>query len=199
MHELNLDWKPEFGHIVIWTAMDKNGKLALMINNCWGYVPKIILSKANINEILYDINDFLNEESDSYGFYPKNKEGDFILDLYSSLHMKNNSNRNTLISYLKRDLIERKNLNEINIVVNKGLFIYEAIEGNKEGDDYPVGYEGKTTMGDYYRYLMPTVYATIEDFPKELRQGIAVSHTLDFSKDRLIFNHDIDKHFTQTA
>lgn len=187
MYDLNISWVPEFGYVINWLAMDKNGRLALMINNCWGDIPKVILAKENIKEVLYNINDFLNEESDIYSFYPRNKEGEFILDFYSSLYERNN-NRNTLISYLKKDLLIRKNLSDVNIVVNKGIFIYQAIEGNKEGDDYPVGYEGETKMGDYYRYLIPTIYGTIEDFPKELWYGIAVSQTLDFTKDKLIFN-----------
>lgn len=104
MYDLNVDWVPEFGFIVIWLAMDKNGKLALMVNNCWGDVPKVILVQNDIKKILYQINDFLNEESDTYNFYPKDKEGDFILDFYSSLYMKNND-RNSIISNLKKRFI----------------------------------------------------------------------------------------------
>ncbi|WP_157073999.1 hypothetical protein [Moraxella oblonga] len=52
MYELNLDWVPEFGSIVIWLAMDRNGKLALMVNNCWGNIPKVILSQNDIKEKL---------------------------------------------------------------------------------------------------------------------------------------------------
>lgn len=198
MYDLNVDWVPEFGFIVIWLAMDKNGKLALMVNNCWGDVPKVILVQNDIKQILYQINDFLNEESDTYNFYPKDKEGDFILDFYSSLYMKNNDH-NSLISDLRKDLLDRKNLSDVNIVVNKGIFIYQAVEGNQEGDDYPVGYEGETKMGDYYRYLLPTIYATIDDFPRELWNGVALSKTLDFTKDRVVFNNDINQHFTNVV
>lgn len=79
------------------------------------------------------------------------------------------------------------------------MFIFEGVEGYSEGDDYPVGYDGKTNMGDYFRHLMPTIFATIEDFPRELWKGIAVSKTLDFAKDQVIFNQDISLHFTLTA
>lgn len=193
---LHEGWTPGFGSIFSWLAMDKNGKLSLMINNCWGDIPKIILAKQNVEEILGELNDFLNEESNIYNSYPKNKEGDFILDFFSSLYTQRDGNsRETLVKYLQRDLLERKNISDANVVVNKGIFIYEAVEGNAEGEDYPIGYEGTTVMGDYYRHLMPTIYATIDDFPKELWHGIAVSKTLDFTKDRLIFSKDINKHF----
>lgn len=198
MYDLNVNWVPEFGSIVIWLAMDKNGKLALMVNNCWGDVPKVILVQNDIKQILYQINDFINEESDTYNFYPKDKEGDFILDFYSPLYVKNND-RNSIISNLKEDLLDRKNLSDVNIVVNKGIFIYQAVEGNQEGDDYPVDYDGETKMGDYYRYLLPTIYATIDDFPRELWNGIALSKTLDFTKDSVVFNNDINQHFTNVV
>ena len=50
-------------------------------------------------------------------------------------------------------------------------------------------------MGDYFRYLMPTIYASIEDFPEELRHGIAISDTIDFTKDRLLDNDKISEYF----
>ncbi|MEY2344458.1 hypothetical protein I3679_011655 [Proteus mirabilis] len=41
-------------------------------------------------------------------------------------------------------------------------------------------------MGDYFRFIVPTVYATIADIPEELRKYIVVSDSLDFTKDRLL-------------
>ena len=79
--------------------------------------------------------------------------------------------------------------------IYKGFFIYQGIEGSYEGEDYPIGYEGKTKMGDYFRYLMPTIYASIEDFPEELRHGIATSDTVDFTTDRLLDNDKINEYF----
>ena len=77
----------------------------------------------------------------------------------------------------------------------KGFFIYHGIEGNVEGEDYPVGFTGKTKMGDYFRYLVPTIYASIYDFPEELRYGIAVSDTVDFTLDKVLDNDKINKYF----
>lgn len=82
-----------------------------------------------------------------------------------------------------------------NFAKNKGVFIYYAVEGSYPGNDYPVGYEGDTEMGDYYRYLVPTIYGGIEDFPQELREGFAIADSLDFTVDRLIANKDINEHF----
>ena len=126
MSVLNINWEPGFGTIFTWFAMDKNGKIAVMINNGFG-------------------------ESGQYS--------------------------------------------ETNLSANKGLYVYQAIEGSNPGQDYPVGYDGETKMGDYFRYLMPTIYASIEDFPEELRHGIAVSDTVDFTTDRLFDNNKINEYF----
>lgn len=196
MNDINQDWKPTFGVMYYWLAMDSNGRIARMMNNSWGGIPRVLLIQDNIGEILDNISEYIWEENLVFNEIPHYKNGKSILDLYPAHPFLETRES-------RKEFIEKMNLNPLlsdeSLPARKGIYIYQAIEGNKEGDDYPVGYEGKTTMGDYYRYLMPTVYATIEDFPKELRHGIAVSHTLDFSKDRLIFNHDIDKHFTQTA
>ena len=50
-------------------------------------------------------------------------------------------------------------------------------------------------MGDYFRYLIPNVYSSIEDFPEELRHGIATSDTVDFTNDRLLYNDKINEYF----
>ena len=48
MSILNINWKPEFGAIFTWFAMDKNGKIAVMVNNCFGDLPKALLSINNV-------------------------------------------------------------------------------------------------------------------------------------------------------
>ncbi|WP_218966400.1 hypothetical protein [Snodgrassella alvi] len=70
-----------------------------------------------------------------------------------------------------------------------------AVEGCRPSHDFVVGYDGETKMGDYFRYLIPTIYASIEDFTKELRPAIAVSDTVDFTKDRLFDNDKISEYF----
>ncbi|MBC8653922.1 hypothetical protein GQR86_13775 [Providencia vermicola] len=60
-----------------------------------------------------------------------------------------------------------------------------------------MGYDGETKMGDYFRHLVPTIYATISDIPIPLRQYIVVSDTLDFTKDRLLDNDKISEYFTR--
>ena len=84
-----------------------------------------------------------------------------------------------------------------NIPINKGFYIYQAVEGYKEGDDYPVGYDDPTKMGDYFRFLQPTIYGSIEDFPEELRGLVAISKTVDFTVDRLLDNNLINTYFPE--
>ena len=48
MSDLNENWKPTFGTIYTWFAMDKNGRIAMMMNNSWGDLPSSILSIKDI-------------------------------------------------------------------------------------------------------------------------------------------------------
>lgn len=118
----------------------------------------------------------------------------YIIDLYCFFESKMMS-RSKITKKLTAELKRIKNYSDANLSVNKGYFLYFGVEGYNEGEDYPVGYNGPTKMGDYYRYLVPTIYAFIEDFPKELWHGIAVSDTLDFTKDRVLDNDKINTYF----
>ena len=138
------------------------------------------------------------EESDLYNNYPKNKNGELILDMYCYwLHKRYNNKQECYEDIMNEYVRESGNKAYIDarIPIDKGFFIYEAVEGTLPGEDYPVGYDGETKMGDYFRYLQPTIYGSIEDFPKELRGVIAVSETIDFTKDRLLDNNLINLYF----
>lgn len=188
------DWQPGFGEIFTWFAMDKNGKIAVMVNNCWGWLPEALLVIPDFENLLDDLNEYKWQESEKYSSYPVEKNGETILDLYSSLfHEKNNSRKDVELWVKSKQNSE--DLNEINMPSKKGFFIYHSIEGDNTGKDYPVGYDGETKIGDYFRYLMPTVYASINDFPTELHYGIAVSDTVDFTVDRLFDNEKISEYF----
>lgn len=193
MNTSNSHWEPGFGTIYTWFAMDKNGKIAVMVNNCWGWLPNSLLSMNNFENLLDELNEFKWEESEKYTTYPENKNGKTILDLYSSLVYRDFKHREDIEYWVNRHLSGE--LNEINMPSRKGFFIYHGIEGNVEGEDYPVGSTVKTKMGDYFRYLVPTIYASIYDFPEELRHGIAVSDTVDFTLDRVLDNDKINKYF----
>ena len=195
MSNLNIDWKPEFGTIFTWFAMDKFGRVAVMVNNCFGDLPKALLSINNVESLLDQLTDYMWEESEIFRNYPNNKSGCTILDLYSGLRFDYLSTRKDIEQLIQeRSNYEQKPV-ECNLPSRKGLFVYHGIEGSIEGEDYPVGYEGVTKMGDYFRYLMPTIYASIEDFPEELRHGVATSDTVDFTTDRLFDNDKINEYF----
>lgn len=195
MSILNENWQPEFGTIFTWFAMDKFGKIAVMVNNCFGDLPKQLLKIKEVESLLDQLNEYMWEESQEFPNYPLNKNGCFEVDLYSVWRQRANLDRDYIIDKLKKDLAASGHYSETNLPVNKGFFVYHGIEGSVEGEDYPVGYDGETKMGDYFRYLMPTVYASIEDFPEELRHGIAVSDTVDFTADRLLDNDNINEYF----
>lgn len=193
MNQLKTSWEPGFGTIYTWFGMDKNGKIAVMVNNCWGWLPNALLSVNDFENLLDALNEYKWEESETYTHYPPNKDGETLLDLYSSLVYRDIKSKMEIDSWINNKQFEP--LNEINLPSRKGFFVYHSIEGDNPGQDYPVGYNGNTKMGDYFRYLMPTIYASIEDFPEELRHGIAMSDTVDFTVDRLLDNDKIDEYF----
>ena len=193
--DLNKDWTPTFGTVYTWFAMDKNGRIAVMVNNCWGDLPQSVLNIPNAELLLDDLNDYMWEESNTFNKYPTSKKGKTILDLYSSLFFRHLRTKQEVENWVKERSDYNLNLREESLPAKKGYFVYFAVEGSQQGEDYPVGYNGTTKMGDYYRYLVPTIYASIEDFPKELWHGIAVSDTLDFTKDRVLDNDKINTYF----
>nr|WP_202611128.1 hypothetical protein [Proteus sp. G2618] len=175
--------------------MDKNGKIAVMVNNCFGDLPINLLRIKNVEPLLDHLCEYMWEESQVFNHYPRNKNGYFELDLYSAWRQRSDLDRNNIIYNLQADLVKSGHYSESNLPANKGFFVYHGIEGNTAGEDYPVGFTGKTKMGDYFRYLVPTIYASIYDFPEELRYGIAVSDTVDFTLDRILDNDKIDEYF----
>ncbi|NUE67583.1 hypothetical protein [Snodgrassella sp. ESL0253] len=193
MNQLKTSWEPGFGTIYTWFGMDKNGKIAVMVNNCWGWLPNALLSVNDFENLLDALNEYKWEESEKYTHYSPNKDGETLLDLYSSLVYKDIKSKKEIDSWINNKQFEP--LSEINLPSRKGFFVYHGIEGDNPGQDYPVGYNGDTKMGDYFRYLMPTIYASIEDFPEELRHGIAISDTVDFTVDRLLDSDKIDEYF----
>jgi hypothetical protein len=192
--QLNEDWKPEFGPIFLWPAMDKFGKIALMVNNCWGDLPKALLSNSYSISLLDPFTEHIFDGLDMYSQYSYRKHGETVLDLYSGLTYKACKNRQEVENAVAEDS-KSEPINDEGLPAKKGLFVYYAVEGCRPGHDFVVGYDGETKMGDYFRYLIPTIYASIEDFTKELRPAIAVSDTVDFTKDRLFDNDKISEYF----
>lgn len=193
MSNLNLDWKPEFGTIYTWFAMDKNGLISIMINNNWGDIPKVILSLDKAENLLDNLNEYIWEDSLLFNQYPKYKEGITILDLYSHLFFP--KSRIEVERIIHERSINISRITEYNIPARKGFIIYHAVDGDNEDMDYPVGYSGRTKMGDYFRYLVPSIYVNTNDIPKDLWCAIAASDNLDFTKDRLLDNDQINSYF----
>ncbi len=98
MSMLDINWEPSFGSVFTWFAMDKNGKIAVMINNGFGDLPKSLLAINNVTELLNDLNEYMWEESATFVNYPLNKGGSTILDLYSSYLYRHLSSKKKLKS-----------------------------------------------------------------------------------------------------
>ncbi|PIT22412.1 hypothetical protein BGI36_03590 [Snodgrassella communis] len=192
--DLNANWRPDFGAIFYWFSMDKSGKIAVMVNNCWGDLPKALLSNRDSILLLGSFMDYIFEDSDKFNPSLHDKHGETILDLYSGLVYRAYKNRKDVEARVASKSKGGKHFDE-SVPARKGLFYYEAIEGSEPGEDFVVGYDGETKMGDYFREFIPTICSSIEDFPKELRPAIAVSDTVHFTKDRLFDNDKISEYF----
>ncbi|MDT3623903.1 hypothetical protein [Cronobacter malonaticus] len=73
MNKLNVEWMPEFGSIYTWFAADKYGRVSLMLNNCFGDLPKSLLCIDNFEALLDSMSEFVWEESSDYSTYPADK------------------------------------------------------------------------------------------------------------------------------
>lgn len=195
---LSKNWQPGFGEIITWFAMDKNGRIAVMVNNCFGSLPSALLAISDLEAKLDALNEFMWEESSSFLSYPENKKGQTVLDLYSCRRYRSTQSRQEVeFSISERSQFDKK-LSEYSIPSIKGFYVFHAVEGATPSEDYPIGYTGNTVMGDYFRFLMPTLHAGVEDFPEELRAIVAVSDTLDFTTDQIIVSASIDLFFGRT-
>ncbi|WP_368911461.1 hypothetical protein [Proteus vulgaris] len=192
---LDINWHPGQARNHSWIAMDKNGCISMMLNNGYGWLPKCILKINNIKESLNDLCEYIDGDSEKYS-NDVNKKGEYLIDLYSSWVYKKYKNKQEIINSFNFRLENKKNC-DAELATKMGMFYFEALEGQSIGEDYPIGYEGETKMGDYFRFIVPTIYATIEDIPEELRKYIVVSDSLDFTKDRLLDNNKISDYFTR--
>lgn len=191
--KLHSGWKPGFGIVYTQFGIDKNGRIGVFVNNCWGQIPYILLQQDSAENILDAISEYIHEESEVYTTFPHDKNGDFSVDMYPAWTGPKTKEK---VKQLYDEISGNKNpLSYGNLSKNKGVYVYFAVEGNSPGEDYPVGYDEKTDMGDYYRHLVPNVFGSIEDFPDELRSGIVVSNTINFDVDRLISNNNVNNHF----
>ncbi|MEQ5135949.1 hypothetical protein [Providencia alcalifaciens] len=191
--QLDNNWSPDFACNYTWVAGDKNGLISLMLSNGYGWLPKALLNSSISNNDINLLCEYIDGESTDY-INKTNLNGGYIIDLYSSYYYESYQNKHELIKSFNSRLESNKNC-IASLATKMGMFCYEAIELPSEGDNYPIGYDGETKMGDYYRFIVPTVFATIEDIPLPLRQYIAVSNTIDFTKDRLLDNDRISEYF----
>lgn len=191
---LNKDWRPGFGTIYTWFAMDRYGRIAVMVNNCFGDLPKVLLGLDGVDSLLDSISEFIWEESSQVSVYPEEKKGSAEVDLFSAWRYRG-AGADDVFADLQEDLFDRGVFSELNLPVNKGLYVYHGVEGDNPGVDYPVGYSGESEMGDYFRFLVPTKFADIKEFPGFLRKGIVVSNEVDFSSDRLLRSSLINDYF----
>lgn len=167
----------------------------MMVNNCFGDLPRQLLVMEGVEDFLDRMNEFVWGESTEFAVYPKDKCGGFEVDLYSASAWRKRSSKEEVFESLLGELMRRGQFADANIPKNKGFYVYHGVEGSYPGEDYPVGYDGFTEMGDYFRFLIPSMPGGIEDFPAELRKGVSVSVDVDFSIDRILSGRNISKYF----
>lgn len=192
IEDLNINWKADGLSTYDWPAMDKNGKIAIMVNESWGDLPKALLSNDNAKSLLNLFFEHIYEGLDEYSQYSYNKHGQTILDLYTNNYTDLKKRKDVEKSVAK--LSKQKVLLDEGLSAKKGVFVYYGFLDYEE-NYFLVDYIGKIKTGDYYRSYLPTIYASIEDLPKELWPVIVVSDTVDFTKDRIFDNDKISEYF----
>ncbi|WOC00469.1 MULTISPECIES: hypothetical protein [unclassified Providencia] len=191
---LDLNWKPGSARNHTWVGMDKNGRLGLMYNNGYGWLPTVLLKIPNIKEKLSDLCEYIDGDSNKY-INNIDIQGGYSIDLYSSWVYKDYENKRKIVEEFDKQLDRNFKYSTALIGCKMGMFLFEGLEGYSKGEDYPIGYDGKTKMGDYYRFIVPTVFLTIDEIPAPLRNYIVVSDTIDFTADQLFDNDKISEYF----
>ncbi|MFZ4964077.1 MULTISPECIES: hypothetical protein [Pseudomonas] len=192
MSELDENWVPGFGDIVTWFAVDKFGRVAVMVNNCFGQLPKVLLKTVDLETELDRISEYIWGESSEFPDIPANKGGETRLDCYSFATYRDTSRSEVEGIVLQGSFLSAS---EYSLPSTRGYFVFHAVEGDRIGADHPVGYDGASTMGDYFRYLVPTVHAQINDIPEPLRRFFVVSSDVDFEKDRFFESDRLNDFF----
>ncbi|WP_414494136.1 hypothetical protein [Stenotrophomonas maltophilia] len=183
------------GSIFTWFAMDVNGRLAMFLNNRFGPVPTCVQEIIGALEKLRDLGEFAWGESSKHPAFTVGGGG-FSVDMYSRWLNKSTS-RSDLTRELQEEFDHDGSNSDAAIPIERGMYLFFAVEGNTVGDDCPVGYDRPVEMGDYYRYLVPEVCSGINDFPEELRGTFARARSIDFSKDRLLKGEFVDVYFPE--
>ncbi|WP_052439311.1 hypothetical protein [Pectobacterium brasiliense] len=99
---------PEFGTVFTWFAMDKNGRIAVMVNNCFGNLPDALLAIADAESLLDQLNDYLWEESQMFSFYSKSKERNTTPYLYSASKFSHIQNRQQVEQWIDNHKLNHK-------------------------------------------------------------------------------------------
>lgn len=192
---IDKNWVPGFGEIVTWYAMDKTGAFAIMVNNCFGRLPTVLLDLPELESKLDRLSEYIWEESREYNQYPQNKNGHTILDQYSACSYRYLGSRADVEFWVSTRSSAASKLTEYSLPAIKGFYLYHGVEGSVPGDDYPVGHQGESDMGDYFRYLVPSIKGIIDDIPKLLRECIAICEDLEFSELSFVPSDLIDDYF----
>ncbi|HEL7725349.1 TPA: hypothetical protein UL584_001892 [Stenotrophomonas maltophilia] len=183
------------GSIFTWFATDVNGRLAMFLNNRFGPVPTCVQGVMDVRGRLRDLGEFAWGESSKHPAFTVGGGG-FSVDMYSRWLNKDTSTSN-LTRELQEEFDHYGSNSDAAIAIERGMYLFFAVEGNAVGDDYPVGYDGPVEMGDYYRYLVPEVCSSINDFPEELRGAFVRARSIEFSKDRLLKGGLVDVYFPE--
>jgi len=202
-------WRPG-DHEYLWFASDKNNRIAMFNNYMTGEIPLSIMTDKDFKEAIDSLYEYIFEESNRFSYY--RKHGQTVLKYYSFDSFRHRSHsrfdktpetpytlEEVLESITKYNQDNFKNICDENFPSRKGLFLFDAIRGYRPNCDYPVGYEGETQAGDYFSFLMPTDYATLDDIPEVFHSVIAKSDELDFTQTDLIKKQDIHKYFKKSA
>ncbi len=169
----------------------------MLLNNGFGELPRCLLCTDGAEHALDEISDFMDEESSVHDSSKLRKGGEFSVDYYSSWFYREYATKTEVKAKLIEDQERSKRLCDPNLAINKGIYLYQALDHGNIPGERPVGYVGEVSNGDYFRFLSPTEFCSISEIPHELQRFVAQSRTLDFSETAVLRGLNVEEHFQQ--
>lgn len=194
---LNVDWRPGFGSIFTWFCMDKNGRIGMMVNNGFGDLPRSLLQLDNVESRLDELNELVWGESEKFQHDFHHPEANYELVFYSKYNNRGLADRAQVEANLLQSFGRVPEGSDLSVSIKHGFYLYHAVEGGFQGEDFPVGYQGEVEMGDYFKFLAPTVSSSIDDLPAELRGVVCISDMVDFEVKNMLSNVEINDFFVR--
>ncbi|WP_374420567.1 hypothetical protein [Chromobacterium sp.] len=134
---LNIDWIPGFGSVFTWFCMDKYGRIAMMVNNGFGNLPRSLLQLDNVESRLDELNELVwgGSEKFQHGFH--RPEANYELVFYSKYNNRGLADRAQVEASLLQSFGRVPEGSDLSVPIKHGFYLYHAVEGSFQGGIFP--------------------------------------------------------------